>query len=297
MPLLILGGMLEWLVPATSSHAAGHGLAFAVLGAYPFLFLWLGAALLTVRRVARLPQSWADATLPCPVAVLQWLLVAAALLGGIPLLTFDLAPDASAVAVSGLTSSVFPLVVIGASIAQHVALGRTRGGTPSTHSATARAILGHERSARTSAAVVAVACGLAGAAFLVEELHRLGTGHAGDYGVFPFLLLVAVTAAGLPYSWIVAAIAFSILIAHPMAGLGPAPAALDAAASIAMTVPALLNAIRAARMALSRTALPRSGSPADRTGPGRPTMRSCRLVTFRSARRCTGSRPRPRGDR
>ena len=249
--------MLEWLVPATARTRPATASRSPCSAPTRSSSCGSGRRCSQLRRVARLPQSWADATLPCPVAVLQWLLVAAALLGGIPLLTFDLAPDASAVAVSGLTSSVVPLVVIGASIAQHVALGRTRGGTPSTHSATAHAILGHQRSARTTAAVVAVACGLAGAAFLVEELPRLGTGHAGDYGVFPFLLLVAVTAAGLPYSWIVAAIAFSILIAHPMAGLGPAPAALDAAASIAMTVPALLNAIRAARMALSRKALPR----------------------------------------
>jgi len=255
MPILILGGMLEWLIPATSTHAAGHGLGFAVLGAYPFLFLWLGAALLTARRVARLPQSWADATLPGPVAALQWVLVAVALLGGIPLLTFDLAPDPSSVAAGVLTSTVFPVVVIGASIAQFAVLGRSRSDSQAMPSGTAAAILGHARFARTSAAVVAVTCVVASAAFLVEELHRLATGHAGDYGIVPFLLLVAVTAAGLPYSWIVAAIAFLLLVARPMAGVGPAPAALDTTAAIAITVPAVVNAIRAARIGVSQNAL------------------------------------------
>ncbi|WP_297345223.1 hypothetical protein [Amnibacterium sp.] len=257
MPLLILGGMLEWLVPATSTHAAGHAIGFAVLGAYPFLFLWLGAALLIARLVSRLPQTWAGAPLPAPIAALQWVLVAVALVGGIPLLTFDLAPDVSSAAVSALTASAFPVVVIGASLAQLALIGRIPHEAGPAQSWTAAAILGHTRGVRIAAAVSATACTAATAAFLLEELPRVVSGRVGDYGVVPFVLLVAVLAAGLPHSWLVAALAGLVLVAHPATGLGPAPAVLDATAIVAVAVPAAVNAIRLARIASSDESLPR----------------------------------------
>ena len=117
------------------------------------------------------------------------------------------------------------------------------------------AILSHASSARLGAAVIAVICATVAALFLVEELGRIAAGSAGGYGAVPFVLLVAVAAAGLPYSWVVAAITSLILVGHLAAGLGPAPAALDAAAIIAVSLPAAANAIRASRIASSDEAL------------------------------------------
>jgi hypothetical protein len=255
LPLLILGGMLEWLIPAASPDAVGHGLGLAIPGAYLFLFLWLGSALLTVRLVSRLPRTWVDGTLPAPVAALQWVLVAVALLGGIPLLTFDLAPDPSSIAISVLTASICPVIVIVVSIAQFMVLQRIPRDAEPAVSPMSTAILGHAPRCRIGAAVIAAACATATAGFLIEELRRVAAGSAGDYGTVPFVLLVAVAAAGLPYSWVVVAITSLALVAHLAAGLGPAPAALDAAAIIAVSLPAAANAIRAARIASSDEAL------------------------------------------
>lgn len=259
MPLLILGGMLEWLVPATSSHAAGHGLDFAIIGAYPFLGLWLGAALRTARAVSHSPRLMADAALRGPLAALQWLLVAVALIGGLPLLTFDLAPDASAVAIGVLTASLFPVVVIGAAIGQFVLLRRSSrdAGPVSLPSPIITLIREHLRGVRAVAATASATFAAAAAGFLGNELARVLSGRAGDYGVTPAVLLIAVVAAGLPSSWVVAAVAGLVLVAYPIAGLGPAPAALDAGAIVALAVPAVVNAVRAVILASSDDAVRR----------------------------------------
>jgi hypothetical protein len=219
--------------------------------------------------VARLPLSRTGAPLPAPVAALQWALVAVAVLGGLPLLTFDLAPDPSSAAITVLTASICPLVVIGASTGQLNVLRRIPRDTERADSSMSAAVASHARASRIGAALIAAACATSTAGFLTEELHRVGTGHAGDYGTVPFVLLVAVTAAGLPHSWTAGAVSSLILLAHLAAGLGPAPAPLDAAAIIAVSLPAAVNALRASRPPTRHSA---AGYGATMTTPARDDL-------------------------
>jgi hypothetical protein len=101
-----------------------------MIGAWAFLLVWLCWALVNGGTALAGARGRLGVAFRNDARAIQWCLIAIVLLGGIPLLTFDLAPDASS-AVSGVvTSTLFPALVVALSLTQTLLVSQAnRSGT------------------------------------------------------------------------------------------------------------------------------------------------------------------------